>query len=660
MPMNRNLRRLAALAVVAMLIHTDRTDGGEPQAPTSGPPEPTPIVPVDDIRVGMTGYGLTVFHGTTIEPFAVEVVSVMRGFAPQRAVIWIRCPEERLQKTGAVSGMSGSPIYLWRDGEPHVLGQGGGLIGAFAYGFQAGKDCYAGVQPIQDMRAAAERALAARPAAERAGGHDAALRNLRHLLSLARSQRRLPAATWRVQTLLEALGAGRQIAPQGRSSGDAVPSPLGTTKSVAPLAVPLGVPSAAAAELLEPFLEGSGIQAMWGGAISGTPPAGIDVETIRLEPGAVLGIPLLWGDLDLAASGTVTEVLPNHQVLGLGHALLGQGAIALPMSNGYVHYVFPSIVQSFKLTGSGAMRGSLVADEQSAVIGSPEQCFQSAAITVHVRQPGQPPRTYRYQVARHRRLTPPIAALAAMESLTAVQDLPLENTLQVTAQVRVDGPHALKLNGFLPQASAMDAALLVLPPLQMLADNDYQTLLLTDLDMQLTVQPTVQELSIVSAAAGRSQVRPGESVEVALQVQPRGGKPYEQRLHFAIPEDLPDGDYELVVSGAQGYLDRLLTTKPHLFDTQRLEDLLQVLQLMGSVEERAYYMTMSLPGRKAVAVGRQELADLPSSRRALLTRRAGSGVSDFSALLENRVPCDRAVQGNAKFVLTVKRELKVD
>ena len=38
-----------------------------------------PIMPVDDVRVGMKGYGLTVFAGTKIEPFPVEVISVMRS-----------------------------------------------------------------------------------------------------------------------------------------------------------------------------------------------------------------------------------------------------------------------------------------------------------------------------------------------------------------------------------------------------------------------------------------------------------------------------------------------------------------------------------------------------------------------------------------------------
>ena len=61
--------------------------------------------------------------------------------------------------------MSGSPVYLWDDNEPHVPGQGGKLIGAYAYGFPAVKECIVGVQPIELMLAAADRAALKRQAA---------------------------------------------------------------------------------------------------------------------------------------------------------------------------------------------------------------------------------------------------------------------------------------------------------------------------------------------------------------------------------------------------------------------------------------------------------------------------------------------------------------
>lgn len=116
------------------------------------PAEAAPIIRVADVRIGMRGYGMTVFQGTEPEPFAVEVMAVAPQATPQHAVVWVRCHDARLEKSGPVQGMSGSPIYLWAEGEAQELGQGGLLLGAFAFGYANTNDAMVGVQPIEYMR----------------------------------------------------------------------------------------------------------------------------------------------------------------------------------------------------------------------------------------------------------------------------------------------------------------------------------------------------------------------------------------------------------------------------------------------------------------------------------------------------------------------------
>ena len=52
-----------------------------PPLPTKAPPRAAiadpPIMPVSQVRAGMKGYGLTVFHGTRIERFEFEVLGVL-------------------------------------------------------------------------------------------------------------------------------------------------------------------------------------------------------------------------------------------------------------------------------------------------------------------------------------------------------------------------------------------------------------------------------------------------------------------------------------------------------------------------------------------------------------------------------------------------------
>lgn len=132
---------LAAVGVLPFLVPGARPPQ-EPPAPAA-PPLPREFLPVADVRAGMKGYGLSVFSGTKIERFDVEVVSVLRKFYGDKDIILIRVGHPVTDHANVIAGMSGSPIYLE-----------GRLAGALALGFSAfAKDPLAGVTPIEYMLA---------------------------------------------------------------------------------------------------------------------------------------------------------------------------------------------------------------------------------------------------------------------------------------------------------------------------------------------------------------------------------------------------------------------------------------------------------------------------------------------------------------------------
>ncbi len=94
----------------------------------------------------MVGQALTVFSGTKPEPFKIRVVAVMRNFLPKQDVILIRAEDPRVEFSGIVAGMSGSPVYI--DGK---------LMGAIAYAWSFAKEPLGGVTPIESMLAERSR-----------------------------------------------------------------------------------------------------------------------------------------------------------------------------------------------------------------------------------------------------------------------------------------------------------------------------------------------------------------------------------------------------------------------------------------------------------------------------------------------------------------------
>src|SRR6202161_4551760 len=131
-----------------------------------------PIIPVSQIHTGMRGVAYTVFEGVKPESMDVEVLGVLHNVnGPKGDVILVRLHGQKVEYTGVVAGMSGSPVYL--DGK---------LAGALAFRIgEFSKEPIAGVTPIADMleinaldQSPAEDSVAVKPALSNAAGKTAA------------------------------------------------------------------------------------------------------------------------------------------------------------------------------------------------------------------------------------------------------------------------------------------------------------------------------------------------------------------------------------------------------------------------------------------------------------------------------------------------------
>src|SRR6516164_11528627 len=100
------------------------------------------ILPEESVKAGMHGIAYTVFEGVKPEPVDVEILGVMQNMAgPKSDVILARLHGEKVEYTGVVAGMSGSPVYI--DGK---------LVGAIAYRIGTfSKEPIAGITPVAQM-----------------------------------------------------------------------------------------------------------------------------------------------------------------------------------------------------------------------------------------------------------------------------------------------------------------------------------------------------------------------------------------------------------------------------------------------------------------------------------------------------------------------------
>jgi len=106
------------------------------------PQQSMEVIPLSQIQVGMKGYAYTIFVGDQVEKFDLEVIGILPNFlGPQQSIILVELKGPKVEHTGVVAGMSGSPVYF--DGK--LAGALSLKLGIFT------KEAIAGVTPIEDV-----------------------------------------------------------------------------------------------------------------------------------------------------------------------------------------------------------------------------------------------------------------------------------------------------------------------------------------------------------------------------------------------------------------------------------------------------------------------------------------------------------------------------
>jgi hypothetical protein len=353
-------------------------------------PADAPILPLDELKPGLKGEVWTVFRGTEPEAFSVEVTGILRNaLGPGKSLIVCELTDPRVQKMGAVAGMSGSPLYI--DGK---------FVGALSYQIQRFETVrHAGFTPAADLEEVKQKA--AQP-------------------------------------------MSGLVSTPVRDSLDA---PFRALQPV----FTLGGLSPAVADLFAPQFAALGLNAssLGGSTQSGTTETGAKLATAAtsaaiptLRPGGAVAVALATGDITLAGTGTVSRV-DGQRVTAFGHPMLSLGEVALPMCAADIITILPSQMSSVKIANTGAVVGTITQDRLSAVTGTLGPGPEMIRVEVSVNPIGGTPRTLKFNVARQQQLTPMIVAAGVSQAIIGSNDGGLANGFRLKSDVRFPAMGAL-------------------------------------------------------------------------------------------------------------------------------------------------------------------------------------------------------------------------
>lgn len=545
-------------------------------------------MPLSDVKKGMKGYGLTVFEGTNIEKFDVEVLGVLENIGPGQNLILAKVDHPVVARAGIIAGMSGSPVFV--DGK---------VIGALAYAWQFAKEPVAGITPIEEMMKIPR--LTTAPAGASPAG-----------------------ATPRMSAteLLSAVANSKPEAAFEKLVKDMAARPVSTISGAKRVALPMSVGSFSQETIarFSPYLEQMGFVAVPSGAASTS--SKTNANKTNFAPGDPVGAVLLTGDFNVAASGTVSYVDGEH-IYAFGHPFLDMGEINFPMATSEVVTVLPSLASSFKFSNTGSIVGVLQQDRAAGIMGTLGAKPDLIPVEVTLNGAG-PAQTYRVNVIRHSHLSPLMLAMVADSVVANAQRAAGERTVIMESDIRVKGLQPVRLReGWAGQQarSAIPQYLAVVAGYLM--SNEFRAAEIESVKIHLRHTDDLRvaklmEASLVTPESGR--IVAGDTVKVRTLLKPFRGEAFVETFDVRIPDDQPAGAaYLLVGSGSMMNAIDFSLVPP---DPRTLEQVVGVLgRLRASTD-----LTVGLysTGEGAVTSG-VYLPNLPPSMRAVVSGDTSNG-----------------------------------
>jgi hypothetical protein len=546
------------------------------------PPPGNQIMHASEVREGMKGYGLTVFHGTKIERFDVEVIGVLERTNMGRPLVLVRFDGGPISKRGAylIHGMSGSPIYL-----------NGKLLGAFSQGDNWPKEPIGMVTPIEDMLEALDPKLPQQPA-----GSDTAAD---------------PLTTNRSKTETGATSGGDLFSlPSGAPA-------RGLAGSFTPMSVPLAVSGLSRRNLerLGQALQPLHMSVMQGGGAMGKP------FRAELVPGAAVGVSMMTGDVDIAAFGTVTY-RDGDKILAFGHPFTQLGPTQFPMTTAWIHDVFPGLMTSYKIASSGEMVGTMTQDRPFSIAGrmGPVPAMIPVSYTVNDKTTGRT-KSFHVKTVNHPLMVGRLLPIAVDEGLYEVRPVPGDATAHVKMRVETEGAGTiLRDNVYFDPAEIDVACVRELAELMgILSNNPFRKVPVKSIQMDVTYEDKRPTAVVERVFLSQDRVQPGEEVEVGVVLRPYRKDPLVTKTKIKIPESAASGRAVVLIQGGNTRvnLSSLLMASapsgPAGFGQPQEASLKETLKRFASRERNDQIVTHVIFPTTAVNIAGQRLAQLPST-----------------------------------------------
>ncbi len=559
-------------------------------------------MPLSEILPGMKGTGRTVFKGDRIETFEFEVLGVQRNISPGHSLILVRASGGPLAETGILAGMSGSPCYL--DGK---------LIGALSIGFAFEKEPMGGITPIGEM-----------------------LDQLRDLPETTPSRTPLILPKVEPPKVLKAALRGEMLS-LAELMGEK--SQAGQSASELPLMIS-GTPLLPENQALFNGLPLRFANAGSGAMMTSVSPAP-NAKASPIEPGGMASITLVQGDMDMAASGTITWV-SGKKVLLFGHQLFNLGGVDLPLWSASVAGNVASYQSSFKLAQPVAPIGALRLDRSVGVGGVLGAEPHMVPLRIGLNLGGRKTLNFRFEMMDHPFITPILASAVVSQTLNGhVRGLGLQS-LSLQGNIKITGHPAIEIENVIADLSPNRLASFVGAMVQALAMNPFERPVFEGISLTIKAEERLDLTGIAAVRVLKAHVKRGDSLPVLVTLQNIQGVRENATLNISVPHSAQAGKATLLVG--DGLSLAAADPDERVIDVSGLNDIVRLLN--GALRNNHAYalLVQSQPG---AGLRGSRIEGIPPSVASLIASDGGSSDNKLQRHIVGRavLPLEREVKG---------------
>jgi hypothetical protein len=575
------------------------------------PQQKIQIMPEDQVKAGMHGVAYTVFEGVKPESMDVEILGVLRNMAgPKSDVILARLHGAKVEYTGVVAGMSGSPVYI--DSK---------LVGAIAYRIgEFSKEPIAGITPAASMMEINELDKTPSPEMEAAkAGAD--------------------------------LAASHTTGP-GMSAQSGQPD-AGYANLLKPIETPLvfsGFSEGTIRMFAQQFAAAGVVPVMGAGSVSD------DKQPEPLEPGSAVSAILVRGDMSIAGTCTVTYVDATN-LLACGHPLLQSGNVDMPMTKATVLATLASPSNSFKIVNTTEAAGAFVQDRRTGMMGRFDREPHMIPVTLNFHGTAHA-KQFHYEVLNNAKITPTAMMATVFNALQGMNEYGEDTTYRLTGNISVLGYPKLDVqNMYAPvdgsTPTAYGIAVSIGDRFSRIYENPYETPKIEGVELNFDLVPERRAARLENARTDVTEARPGDTITIEALLRPYRGDGMVRQIAVKIPPSTPKGTLRILVSDGET-LDKIRRVPSTL--SHRLP-LGSTIALLNKEHTNSQVYVSLLEANPQAMVNDNVMPTMPLSVMNVMDGMRGTHdmvVVGESATVEASAPVDYVVSGAQIIKLDIK------